>query len=1105
MSGARKDASHNVAQPPSAVRDSAAQPGTPVRDSAAQPGAAVPQVGSGAGSRSCANVVIRASAGTGKTYRLSSRFLGLLAAGESLDGILATTFTRKAAGEILGRVLVRLAEAVTQPAKLAQLAADLQNPKLDRTRCLDTLAGLVRRLHRIRVSTLDSFFIEMARAFGLELGLPPGWQVVDTIDDDALRDEAIRVLLRDGATTDVVRLMHLLTKGEASRSVHDQIVGLVRDLYSVYLETEAGAWDVFPRWTPLSGEELQAAVEALAAAPCPSDKHFQAAQKKTLDAAQQEDWQSLLEKGLTASVLRGESAYYKKPIPPEMLEACQRLAEHARAKVLGAIANQTEATRRLLERFDAAYRVLKFSARALRFDDVTRILGSDAVAQRLDDVAYRLDAHVSHLLLDEFQDTSPPQWRVLRPFALRAVEGGPHRSFFCVGDVKQAIYGWRGGEAEIFDALQQDLRGLASEPLDKSYRSSPVVIELVNRVFQGLENNAALRNYPEAARQWAERFHTQSTVREDLPGYCRMVTAPRAAEGQSQDAVTWECAARRIQGLCEEAPGFSIGVLVRRNSAVAWLIRRLRQLGIEASEEGGNPLTDSPAVQWVLSLLTLADHPGHSAARFHVANSPLGPLVGLAGHDDEAGACELSRRLRAQVMDAGYGPTLYAWARRLAPHCDPRELGRLVQLVEMGYGYQSRATTRVDDFLRMIEKTRVEAPKQAAVRVMTVHQAKGLEFDIVVLPELDFRITGQRPQIAVSRPAPASPATRVLRYVAKELWPLLPASFREMFEEQERRMVEESLCVLYVALTRAVHALEIVVAPSTEKEKNLPSTFAGVLRAALTSGGRLDAERVVYESGDPQWHRRTPAKRPAVIAAEPRRKGEPTFVRLAAPAPRLSRGLDRRSPSQLEGGAQVQLALWLRLEAAEAMDRGSLLHAWFELIEWLEVGEPDDDALRLSAGPLASGVNLAEPIAQFRRALAQPAVRAVLTRATFERPTEPGRATLVHAGPGVARPRWQVSRECPFAVREGDAILSGKMDRLVVLCDGDRAVAADVVDFKTDAVSADDPAALESRVAWYRPQLEAYCRAAATLLGLGSDRVSARLVFTEPGLVVPVE
>jgi ATP-dependent exoDNAse (exonuclease V) beta subunit len=1036
---------------------------------------------------SFANVVIRASAGTGKTYRLSSRFLSLLAAGESLDNILATTFTRKAAGEILARVLVRIAEAASQPAKLAQLAADLQDPALDRAQCLGMLGALVRRLHRIRVSTLDSFFIQMARAFGLELGLPPGWQIVDEIDDAGLRDEAIRAVLRDEATTDVVRLMHLLTKGEAVRSVRDQIAWLVRDLYEVYLQTGPAAWDALPREKPLRADELQATLEALAGAPCPSDKRFQDAQRTAVEAAEREDWQWLLKQGLTKNALQGDGTYYRKPIPPEMLDACQRLADHARAMLLGRIANQTQATRRLLERFDAAYQALKFSSRALRFDDVTRILGNDAVANRLDEVAYRLDAHVGHLLLDEFQDTSPPQWRVLRPFALRTVDGGPHRSFFCVGDVKQAIYGWRGGVAEIFDAIQQELRGLVSEPLDTSYRSSPVVIELVNRVFQGLADNAALRNYAEAAKRWAARFHLHTTVRETFPGHCRMATAPRAAEGQDQDAATWESAARRIQQLHEQAPGFSIGVLVRRNSAVAWLIRRLRQLGIEASEEGGNPLTDSPA-------------------RFHVAHSPLGPVVDLIEHDDEARAVALSRRLRAQLMEAGYGPTLYAWACRLAPHCDPRELGRLMQLAEMGYGYQSRATTRVDDFLKVVEKTRIEAPRQADVRVMTVHQAKGLEFDIVVLPELDFRITGQRPQVVVGRPGPTQTIDRVLRYVSKDLWHLLPKGFRDMFEGHERRMVEESLCVLYVSLTRAVHALEIIVAPSSEREKNPPGTYAGVLRTALTSGGRLDAEAVVYQSGDPAWHRGIAPKRPAATAAEPKRQDGPATVRLAAAGQRLSRGLDRRSPSQLEGGAQVQLAQRLRLDTAAAMDRGSLLHAWFELIEWLDGGEPDDDALRTAASTLARGdLDLPNLIGQFRRALARPAVREVLTHATFARPAPSGSAACVHAGAKVTRPQWLVSRECPFAVRDGDAILSGKIDRLVVLRDGDRTVGADVLDFKTDAIPAQDPEALESRVAWYRPQLDAYRRAAAALLRIEPKQISTRLVFTEPGVVVPVD
>jgi len=1052
-----------------------------------------------------ANVVIRASAGTGKTYRLTSRFLGLLAAGEAIDGILATTFTRKAAGEILARVLLRLAKAIAQPEEMARLSADLRIRELDRDRCLELLVRLVRQLHRLRVGTLDSFFIEIARVYGLELGLPPGWMIIEETDDAALRNEAIRTMLRGEDAGDVVRLMHLLTKGEAARPVHEQIASLVADLYEVYLEAEAAAWEVLPYQQPLGDDELQAVVEAFAGAECPNDKRFHKARNGDIDAVAREDWQSLLSKGLVGCVVQGKTTYCGKPIPPPMLEACKQLGDHAKARFLSRIADQTKATRRLLERFDAAYRPLKFSRRAMRFDDVTRAVGGGVVAERLDEVAYRLDAHVAHLLLDEFQDTSPPQWRALRPLAVQCVDGKEHRSFFCVGDVKQAIYGWRGGVAEIFDALEDDLPGLGHEPLDTSYRSSPVVIDLVNRVFQSLDGNAALRNYAEAARHWAARFRPHATTRAGLPGYCRMVAAPRAAEGETQKAVTWEYAVRRIEELRRAAPGFSIGVLVRRNDAVAWLIRRLRQLGLEASEEGGNPLTDSPAVQWVLSLLTLADHPGHLAARFHVTHSPLGPVVGLTRHDDDARAAAVSRQIRAELMENGYGPTLYAWTKHLAPCCDARELGRLMQLVEMGHGHEARATTRVDDFLRRVEKTRVETPRRAAVRVMTIHQAKGLEFDIVVLPELDQQLIGQRPSVVIGRPHPADRVNRVLRYVPKDLWPLFPRGVQRMFAEQEQSMVEESLCLLYVALTRAVHALEIIVAPSSKREKNIPGVFAGVLRAALGSNGRLEPETVVYESGDPAWQEKVKPRFSEVPAAEGRDRPEPCVVRLAPSVARPTRGLDLRAPSQLEGGPQVQLGQRLRLDAGQAMDRGSVLHAWFELIEWLDDGEPDDEALRKAAGPLIGGnLDVVSLIGQFRQALARPAVREALSRTTYQRPPGHDATTRIHAGPGIARPAWKVFRECPFAVREGDVILNGKIDRLVVLLDGDRTVGADIIDFKTDAVSADDRETFEARVDWYRPQLVAYRGAAARFLRIDLEAISTRLVFTEPGLVVPV-
>ena len=92
---------------------------------------------------------------------------------------------------------------------------------------------------------------------------------------------------------------------------------------------------------------------------------------------------------------------------------------------------------------------------------------------------------------------------------------------------------------------------------------------------------------------------------------------------ETQETATLRYAAEEAARLHKQLPDLDIGILVRRNKAVARLIFELRELGIEASEEGGNPLIDSPAVQVILSLLTLADHPGDMVARFHVATSPL--------------------------------------------------------------------------------------------------------------------------------------------------------------------------------------------------------------------------------------------------------------------------------------------------------------------------------------------------------------------------------------------------------------------------------------------------------------------------------------------------
>ena len=137
-------------------------------------------------------VVIRASAGTGKTFQLTNRFLALALAGVPLDTILATTFTRKAAGEILDRVLLRLAEAAAEKRVCVELGRHIGMPHLDTAACGRLLSAMIHKLHRLRVNTLDSFFIQIARACSFELDLPSGWQIVDPVDDRRLRNIAVR-------------------------------------------------------------------------------------------------------------------------------------------------------------------------------------------------------------------------------------------------------------------------------------------------------------------------------------------------------------------------------------------------------------------------------------------------------------------------------------------------------------------------------------------------------------------------------------------------------------------------------------------------------------------------------------------------------------------------------------------------------------------------------------------------------------------------------------------------------------------------------------------------------------------------------------------------
>ncbi|APZ93172.1 UvrD-helicase domain-containing protein [Fuerstiella marisgermanici] len=1076
--------------------------------------AAVADTNSRGKKRTPRNVVIRASAGTGKTFQLSNRYLGQLLSGSAPDEILATTFTRKAAGEILERNMVRLAEAALNAEKCAELAGFLEDPALTCEQCLKLVQNLTRGLHRVRICTLDSFFSQIASSFGFEMGLPPDWTIVDEIDDVRLKNKAVEAVLRNESTKTAVQLMHLLTKGETGRSVSELIRQTVSALYPIFQETDAAAWTSFPKPKKLAAKDLDAAIENLRTAAIPKHKSIEKARDSDYQMALDNNWEGFVSSGMAKKVAAGETTFYKKELDEGTVLIYQRLLIHAKAVLVDMVAQQTEATYQLLCRFDFRYSQLKDDARVLQFDDVTRLLADVAANNNVGRLSFRMDGNISHILLDEFQDTSLAQWQVIRPFAQQVTGRKKGKSFFCVGDVKQAIYGWRGGIAEIFDAIEDELSGLQREALNKSYRSSPTVVETTNHIFNGLRNRTDPDDDGSSVRQWCQKFQDHSTARDELAGYACLETSRLADEDETPADITIAHAAARVAELTRKAPGMSVGVLTRSNRVVGKVIFELRKLGITASEEGGNPLTDSAAVQIIMSLLKLADHPGNSVARFHVATSPLGKALQFTPTDGSYRAEQLARSVRRRLQSEGYGPVLQEWAGILTHHSGPRGKRRLSQLVELGYVWQTHATLRTVDFLNFLDLRKVPDPTSDNVRVMTVHQSKGLEFDIVVLPDLDTKLVGQPSQFVANKPSPTERIDRVCRYRNSDIRELLPADFQKMFDDARRTEISEALCVLYVAVTRAVHALHMVIAPSRKSEKKVPKTISGLLRSALTNGAPAEPEQQLYEHGQPDWcaghsdaaRTSSDTDATAVASAVPPAPVTTSGIRFATMPRGRERGLQRTAPSKHAAHRKVRLSSVIRHDNLPAMDRGTVIHAFFEMIEWLDsAAAPSEAALLAKAEELTTGgLDPQRMVDDFQEMLRQPDIVRGLTSTSYRPPRDLPLSADVQQALAAVKPeqiRLEVHNEHPFAVRDDGQIVSGFVDRLVLIYLDNQLAACDVVDFKTDTLDITNPSAVAEKVEYYRSQLDSYRRVVSQLYRLPVNRISTRLFMVGAGTI----
>src|SRR4051812_44294370 len=225
------------------------------------------------------HIMILASAGSGKTYALTNRFVALLAAGARPERIVALTFTRKAAGEFFDEILNKLARAAGDDGFAARLAADIKRPELSRANFLQMLRAVIDAMPQLRLGTLDGFFARIARAFPLELGLSGEFEV---LQEHAARVERRRVLQRifarapgglDAAQREFIEAFKRATFGTEEKRLAACLDGFLDEHQENFLTAPDGAvwgepgriWPGGCEWLAPGGRKLSEAITSLQA------------------------------------------------------------------------------------------------------------------------------------------------------------------------------------------------------------------------------------------------------------------------------------------------------------------------------------------------------------------------------------------------------------------------------------------------------------------------------------------------------------------------------------------------------------------------------------------------------------------------------------------------------------------------------------------------------------------------------------------------------------------------------------------------------------------------------------------------------------------------
>jgi ATP-dependent helicase/nuclease subunit A len=853
------------------------------------------------------DVVLEASAGTGKTRVLVDRYVRLLASGVDPRNILAMTFTRKAATEMRDRVLSTL----RRDASTGRMSAE-------------TWASISARIHDVQISTIDGFCFGLLREFPLEARVDPTFEVADETEIARFSSEALDTALQQArdrvAGDEYLRLLFVRVPLPVLREALAGLIDRRHIAVPAIFAFVAGRPD--PATAVAAArhfvERLRAALPADTRARLVADgpqgaPEFQwvasaLAGLETFEADDPVRVQHLrrrleayfltkdgkprqrLEQRYRPEHFASEPARKRhgqdlKAASVEILAATEALDRDLDGLLARGLARMVGLTVDVYERLLAEHALLDFAG---MLDRAVSLLARQEEFARS---RLKLQARYHHLLVDEFQDTSRQQWRLVDLLIDAWAEGegvaDAQTSIFVVGDRKQSIYRFRHAEVTLLDEAARRIGMLrpdrvVRQAISTSFRAVPELLSFVNALASGMAGDAAIED------RWqyrdTDRFPTPAMADGGLRAGAPVVgliaqpsmeTSAAAVADEIVRLLGTSTVRDREIGMRPIRPD-DIAILFRARAGHQYFEEALERRGVRTYVYKGLGFFDAPEVQDLQALLRFLARPRSDlrAAEFlrsrfvrvsDVALAALAPRMAGALLSDAPPLAALSE------VDAG----LLAQARSsvarwlaLAQRVPPGELIDVV-LRESAYLFELRGR-RLDQARENLKKVRAlvrrvenrgyvtvdrlasyfetlragddsNAIVQAkdAVNLMTVHAAKGLEFPVVFVVNLQASGRGRPSGVSVIEQGPSGE-------------PEVTFGSTEATDLEDRRETEELRRLMYVAVTRARDRLYLAAEVDRHgRVRRAPRSLALLLPPTLATAF---AEAAAIADSQVTWH-----------------------------------------------------------------------------------------------------------------------------------------------------------------------------------------------------------------------------------------------------------